>query len=76
MKQDLIEKALKLVRLIETEDHITRKIIGNELNISPQAAGKWITALSFVLPITENTMAGKRGRPENIYYLISKNDST
>ena len=74
MKQDLIEKALTLIKLFETEKHLTRRAIGDALEISPQAAGRWITAISFVLPITEGIRQSKRGRPENIYYLMSKNE--
>jgi response regulator of citrate/malate metabolism len=71
MKRDLIEKALKLIQLFESGRHLTRTTIGKALGISPQAAGRWITEVSFVLPIAEYCKQGKCGRPENIYYLES-----
>jgi len=69
MKRDLIEKALKLIQLFESGRHLTRTTIGSALGISPQAAGRWITEISFILPVAEYSKSGKCGRPENYYYI-------
>ena len=74
MKRDLIEKAIRLVRMFESGDHWCRASIGAELNITPQAAGRWIEDATFAMPITEYQVSGHRGRPITFYYLIKNED--
>jgi len=69
MKRNSIERALRLIKLFESGRHLTRTMVGNELGITPQAAGRWIDEITFVLPIAEYTEGGKPGRPENYFYL-------
>jgi hypothetical protein len=71
--KDLIFRALKIINLF-SHRNMTTKQVASELGITKQAAGKWITGVSLVLPLAEvgTIREGQGGGSESIIYGLMK----
>ena len=65
-------RAIKIISLFSSGEEVTRRKIADELGITPQAASRWIGAVSLELPITEEERASERGKPTIFYRLMGE----
>ncbi len=71
----VIERCLRLIELARGRRYFTRRDIEERLEVSKHSAGKYLTALSAVLPVAELAPASydvHRGSLPAIYGLIEE----